>query len=74
MFENLRKCLIQHCERSELRLQFKWTKVNQKCQIGQFDDFLKPEACSQKVLPDKNWWKCQIQKFKCDILGNFQTL
>ena len=26
--ENYRKSLIQHCERSELRLHFEWTKVN----------------------------------------------
>ena len=28
VFENHRKSLIQHCERSELRLLFEWTKVN----------------------------------------------
>ena len=28
VFENHRKSLIQHCERSELRLHFVWTKVN----------------------------------------------
>ena len=28
VFENLRKSLIQHCERSELRLHFEWTKVH----------------------------------------------
>ena len=32
VFENHRKSLIQHCERSELRLHFEWTKVNSKCQ------------------------------------------
>ena len=32
VFENHRKSLIQHCERSELRLHLEWTKVNQKCQ------------------------------------------
>ena len=26
------KSLIQHCERSELRLHFEWTKVDLKCQ------------------------------------------
>ena len=31
VFENNRKSLTQHCERSELRLQ-KWTKVDLKCQ------------------------------------------
>ena len=28
VFENHKKSLIQHCERSELRLHFEWTKVN----------------------------------------------
>ena len=28
LFENYLKSLIQHCERSELRLHFEWTKVN----------------------------------------------
>ena len=28
VFENYRKSLIQHCERSELRLHFEWTKVD----------------------------------------------
>ena len=28
VFENHRKSFIQHCERSELRLHFEWTKVN----------------------------------------------
>ena len=32
MFENYRKSLIQHCERSELRLHFEWTKSSFKCQ------------------------------------------
>ena len=28
VFENRRKSIIQHCERSELRIHFEWTKVN----------------------------------------------
>ena len=32
VFENHRKSLIQHCERSEIRIHFELTKVNQKCQ------------------------------------------
>ena len=28
VFENHRKSLIQHCERSELRLHFEWPKVH----------------------------------------------
>ena len=73
---------IQHCERSELRLHFEWTKVYQK--IVNFGDFWKPEACGQTVLPDRpvrsillaqKWVEnVKIEKFKCDILGDFQTL
>ena len=36
VFENRPKSRIQHCKRSELRLHFKWPKVNQKGQKGQF--------------------------------------
>ena len=65
MFENHRKSLIQHCERSELRLHFEWTKVHYKCQKWSIlASFWKPEACGQTVLADrsiligqKNWWK-----------------
>ena len=32
VFENHIKSLIQHCERSELRLHYEWTKVHLKCQ------------------------------------------
>ena len=38
MFENHRK--RSHCERSELRLHFEWTKVHQKCQNGPFGEIL----------------------------------
>ena len=30
--ENRPKSRIQHCERSEQRLQFEWTEIHQKCQ------------------------------------------
>ena len=33
LFENHRKSPIQHCERSELRSNFEWTKVHQKWSI-----------------------------------------
>ena len=53
--ENYRKSLIQHCERSELRLHFEWTKVNSKCQKWSIlANFWKPEACGQTVLPDRS--------------------
>ena len=32
VFENCRKSLIKHCERSELRLHFEWSKIDQKDQ------------------------------------------
>ena len=78
VFENHRKSLIQHCERSELRLHFEWTKcpkspiwrvfenlmlaVKQSYQTGQF-------KIGQKLVEN-----AKIEKFKCDILGYFQTL
>ena len=43
--------------------------------------FGKPEACGQTVLPDRSILigqklveNAKIQKFKCDILSNFQTM
>ena len=55
MVENHRKSLIQHCERSELRSQFEWTKVNLECQkCSILASFRKPEACGQTVLPDRS--------------------
>ena len=55
VFENHRKSLIQDCERSELRLHFEWTKVNEKCQkCSILACFWKPEACGQTVLPDRS--------------------
>ena len=43
--------------------------------------FWKPEACGQTVLPDRSVLigqklveNAKIQKFKCDILDDFQTL
>ena len=48
---------------------------------GQFGEFWKPEACSQTVLPDrlilmrqKLVENAKIEKIKCDILSNFQTM
>ena len=53
VFENHRKSLIQHCERSELPLHFEWTKWSILA------SFWKPEACSQIVLPDRSILKRQ---------------
>ena len=36
MFENHKKIRIQHCERSELRLHFEWTKGHKNAKNSQF--------------------------------------
>ena len=43
--------------------------------------FWKPEACGQTELPDRSVLigqklveNAKIEKFRCDILGDFQTL
>ena len=66
VFENHRKSLLQHCERSELRLHY---------------SFWKPEACGQTVLSDRSVLigqklveNAKMPKFICDILSNFQTM
>ena len=47
VFENHRKSLIHHYERSELHLQFDWTKVHKKCQkSGEFLKTLSLQAYS----------------------------
>ena len=84
MFENNRKSLIQHWERSELRLHFELTKVNLKSQKWSiWASFWKPVACGQTVLPDMSHLIVQKiggknenttnKNLKSDILSNFQT-
>ena len=78
MFENHRKSLIQHCERSEQRLQ----KLIKNVKNSPFWRVVrKPEAHGQIVLPDRSVLigqklveNAKIQKYKCDILSNFQTM
>ena len=53
VFENHRKSLIQHCERSELRLHFWVAKSSLKMpKMVHLASFWKPEDCGQTVLPD----------------------
>ena len=40
VFENHRKSRIQHCERSELCLNFQWIKVHYNAKNGQSDKVL----------------------------------
>ena len=57
-------------------------KLIENAKNGQFwRVFRKPEVCGQTVLPDRSVLigkklveNAKIQKFKCDILSNFQTL
>ena len=60
-------------------------KLNKKCQKCQkwsiWRVFWKHEACGQTVLPDRSVLighklaeNAKIEKYKCDILGNFQTM
>ena len=65
MFEKSQKSLIEPCERSNLQLEhLSGQKFIETAKIGQFSEFLKPEACCQTVLPDS-------KKDKCDIFGDF---
>ena len=69
VFENHRKSLIQHCERSELRLQ----KFMKKCQNGPFGESLKT------VLPDifyrtKSGDKCQYWNTQMGQFGGFSNI
>ena len=74
MFENHRKNIIQHCERSELRLHFQWTQVL-------FKNGKTAQFGGQTVLPDRSVLigqklveNAKIQTFKCDNLSNFQKM
>ena len=69
VFENHRKSLIQHYERSELRLQ----KFMKKCQNGPFGESLKT------VLPDifyrtKSGDKCQYWNTQMGQFGGFSNI
>ena len=63
--------LIQHCERSELRLHFEWTEVHQKCQ-----KWLEVKQCYQtgqfrtKLVENTKIDKIQMRHF----FDNFQTM
>ena len=56
-------------------------KTTKMVHFGHFGEFLKIEACSQTVLPDRSLLigpklveNAKIKKFNCDILSNFQTM
>ena len=66
----------------KVSFNIEWTKVIQECQKWYIlANFGKPEACGQTVLPDRSVLigqklveNAKIQKFKYDILSNFQTM
>ena len=72
VFDNHRKkSLIQHCERSEIRLDIEWTKdQKKKKKMVNLTSFWKSEAFGQTELPDmsvligqKLMEKAKIKKF-----------
>ena len=76
VFENHRKGLIQHCEQSELRLHFEWTKMPKMINFG---EFLKTQSLrSNSVTRHVNFNRTKIggkyQTLKCNILSDFQRL
>ena len=76
VFENHNKSRIQHCERSELRLHFQWTKLIKNAKNSPFwRVFWKPKACGQTVLPERTkiGGTCQSSKIQMrhfDIFSN----
>ena len=78
VFENHRKSLIQQINIAS-KASYVYILSGQKWSI--LASFWKPEACGQTVLPDRSVLigqkvveNAKIEKFKCDILGDFQTL
>ena len=86
MFENHSKSRILHCERSELPLHFESTK-QKYIENAKIDPFWR--VFENLKLPVKQCYSvprqvtyigqklvknAKIEKFKCDILSNFQTL
>ena len=73
VFENHRKSLIQHCERSELRLHldksfFKMPKM------VHFGENLKPKVCNQTVLSDRSLLIGQKIGGKCQNVTFFKVI
>ena len=79
LFGTHRKGLIQHCERSELRLYYEWTKVHKKCQNSQFGEFLetwslRSNSVTRQVTFKKRpkiGGKCQHLKIQMRHFGDF---
>ena len=81
MFEIHPKSRIQYCERSELRLHFKYQKFIESAKNGQFGNFLKNWSYLKTVLPDRPISKGQklvkrakIEKLTMRHFGRFSTI
>ena len=73
------KVSFQHCERSELRLHFEWTKVHQnclKCSIWQFKKLnWRSNSVTRQVTfkRTKNGEKCQLSKIQMRHFQSFSN-
>ena len=81
VFESRQKSRIQYCERSELRLHFKYQKFIESAKNGQFGNFLKNWSYLKTVLPDRPISKGQklvkrakIEKLTMRHFGRFSTI
>ena len=70
MFEKRRKSIIQHCERSKLRLHFECTKGNKNVKMAFSSIFVLLKVACLVTLFDR---KLQVFKNspKCTIFGIF---
>ena len=82
MFENYRKSLFNIASEASYVYILSGQKLIKKVKIWSIlASFWKTEACGQTVLPDRSILigqtlveNAKIEKFNCDILGDFQTL
>ena len=81
VFENHRKSLIQHYERSKLSSYLSGQKLIKNAKMIYFGEFLKTWSLRSSNVTGQVtliWTKigenALIEKFKCDILDDFQTL
>ena len=81
VFEIHPKSRIQYCERSELRLHFKYQKFIESAKNGQFGNFLKNWSYLKTVLPDRPISKVQklvkrakIEKLTMRHFWRFSTI
>ena len=82
VWKSQKKSHLKYCQRCKLRSHYEWTKVYWKCQKWFIlASFWKPEVCGQTVFTDRSFLigqklveSAKIERFKCNILDDFQTL